>query len=202
MADRIWRIKACLNGQRDQAEHPAVPVTQAQLAGAALGAVAAGAEAVHLHPSGSDGRESLRAADIGAAVAAVRQRCPGIPVGVSTGLWITGGDPEARKAAVAGWGGLPASARPDFASVNLGEPGPGTRRTRRKRRPTGQGTTSRRGRRAARRTPMESRTTSSVRAGSRRTGRRHRHCHPRQPQVHRDAERERPLTEVAALRPR
>jgi uncharacterized protein (DUF849 family) len=49
---------------------------------------------------------------------------PGPPVGVSTGLWITGGDPAARRAAVAGWAGLPESARPDFASVNLSEPDP------------------------------------------------------------------------------
>jgi len=42
---------------------------------------------------------------------------------VSTGLWITRGDPAARRSAVAAWAGLPAVARPDFASVNLSEPG-------------------------------------------------------------------------------
>ena len=53
----------------------------------------------------------------------MRQACPGTPVGVSTGLWITGGAPAARCSAVAAWAGLPAAARPDFASVNLSEPG-------------------------------------------------------------------------------
>jgi uncharacterized protein (DUF849 family) len=38
-------------------------------------------------------------------------------------LWINGGDPAARHSAVADWAGLPAAARPDFASVNLSEPG-------------------------------------------------------------------------------
>ncbi len=125
MQGSIRRIKVCANGGRSRDDHPGVPVTPAELAESAAGAVADGAEAIHIHPRGADGRESLRAAVIGAAVAAVRQRCPGIAVGVSTGLWITGGDPEARQAAVAGWGDLPASTRPDFASVNLGEPGPG-----------------------------------------------------------------------------
>jgi uncharacterized protein (DUF849 family) len=78
---------------------------------------------VHLHARGPDGAESVRAADVGAAVAAVRQACPGTPVGVSTGLWITGGDPAARQAAVAGWAGLTAGQRPDFASVNVSEAG-------------------------------------------------------------------------------
>ncbi len=108
---------------RDQ--HPGVPVTPAELAASAAAAIAAGAEAVHIHPRGADGRESLRAADIGAAVAAVRGACPGILVGVSTKVSIAGGDAGARQAVVAGWAALPDAARPDFASVNLSEPGPG-----------------------------------------------------------------------------
>jgi uncharacterized protein (DUF849 family) len=119
----IARMKACLNGQRGHDEHPAVPVTPAELAAAAAGAVAAGAEAIHVHPRDAGGRESLLAADVGAAVAAVRQACPGVAVGVTTGLWVNGGDPAARQAAVAGWVALPGEARPDFASVNLGEAG-------------------------------------------------------------------------------
>jgi uncharacterized protein (DUF849 family) len=119
----IRTLKACLNGRRTRAEHPAVPVTPAELASEAAAAVDAGAEAVHLHARGPDGAESVLAADVGAAVAAVRQACPGTPVGVSTGLWITGGDPAARQAAVAGWAGLAAAERPDFASVNVSEVG-------------------------------------------------------------------------------
>jgi uncharacterized protein (DUF849 family) len=119
----IERVKACLNGGRGRNEHPAVPVTPAQLAAEASAAIAAGAEAIHLHPRGDGGAESLRAADVGAAVATVRQACPGVPVGVTTGLWITGDDVAARRAAVAGWSGLAPAQRPDFASVNLSEPG-------------------------------------------------------------------------------
>ncbi|WP_433717353.1 3-keto-5-aminohexanoate cleavage protein [Actinoplanes sp. CA-051413] len=119
----IRRIKACLNGGRARGEHPAVPVTPAELAVAAAQAVAAGAEAVHVHPRGADGAESLDPADIGAAVAAVRASCPGTPVGVSTGLWITGGDVARRHATVARWADLGADQRPSFASVNVGEDG-------------------------------------------------------------------------------
>ena len=121
-AERIWRIKACLNGRRNPDDHPALPVTPGQLAKAAAGAVAAGAEAVHLHPRGSDGRESLRSADVGAAVAAVRAACPGTPIGVTTGLWVTG-DVWTRRDEVMSWADLDAAERPDFASVNLSEDG-------------------------------------------------------------------------------
>ena len=116
-------LKACLNGRRSQAEFPAVPVTPDELAADAAAAVAAGAEAIHLHARGPDGAESVRAGDVGAAVAAVRAACPGTPVGVSTGLWITRGDAAARQAAVSEWADLSAGARPDFASVNVSEDG-------------------------------------------------------------------------------
>ena len=116
-------MQVCLNGSRARDEHPAVPVTPAELARAAAAAVAAGADSVHLHPRDRDGAESLDAADIGAAVAAVRASCPGTPVGVSTGLWITGGDVGRRRDAVARWARLPAEQRPGFASVNVGEDG-------------------------------------------------------------------------------
>jgi uncharacterized protein (DUF849 family) len=122
MAERIWRIKACLNGRRNPLDHPAVPVTPDQLAAAAAGAVEAGAEAVHLHPRGGDGQESLRLTDVGAAVAAVRAACPGTPVGVTTGLWVTG-DVWTRRDEVMTWADLDAAGRPDFASVNVSEDG-------------------------------------------------------------------------------
>jgi hypothetical protein len=44
-------------------------------------------------------------------------------VGVSTGLWISDGDPARRLAAVARWATLAPTARPDFASVNVNESG-------------------------------------------------------------------------------
>ena len=116
-------IKACLNGKRSQADFPAVPVTPGELARDAAATVAAGAEAIHLHARGGDSAESVQAADVAAAVTAVRGACPGTPVGVSTGLWITRGDAAARQAAVADWAGLAPGARPDFASVNVSEDG-------------------------------------------------------------------------------
>lgn len=118
----VW-LKVCLNGDRRATEHPAVPVTAAQLEVAARDAVRAGADAVHLHPRTADGTESLRAADVAAAVASVRAGAPGVPVGVSTGLWITAGDTAERHTLVSGWAALDRSRLPDFASVNLSEPG-------------------------------------------------------------------------------
>jgi len=119
----VRRLKVCLNGARGRDAHPAVPVTSAEVAAAAAAAIAAGAEAVHVHPRGDDGEESLLPEHIASVVLAVRRLCPGVPVGVSTGLWITAGDDRLRKTLVRRWGELPVSARPDFASVNVSEPG-------------------------------------------------------------------------------
>ncbi|MFB9234436.1 3-keto-5-aminohexanoate cleavage protein [Plantactinospora siamensis] len=110
-------LKVCLNGGRSRRDHPAVPVTAAELAADAARCVAAGADAVHLHPRGHDEAETLDAAYVAAAVSAVRAACPGTPVGVTTGAWIAP-DPAARVAAVRGW-----TTPPDFASVNAHEPG-------------------------------------------------------------------------------
>ncbi|MEV4133470.1 3-keto-5-aminohexanoate cleavage protein [Dactylosporangium sp. NPDC049742] len=123
MLHPIARIKVALNGGRRPGAHPALPCTPAELAAAAREAVAAGAEAVHLHPRDAGRRESLDAADVGAAVAAVRETCPSTPVGVTTGLWVTGRDVAARQRAVDAWSALPPVQRPDFASVNVAEPG-------------------------------------------------------------------------------
>ena len=46
-----------------------------------------------------------------------------MPVGLTTGIWATGGDPAGLQRAVAAWAGLGPAARPDFASVNVAEPG-------------------------------------------------------------------------------
>ena len=107
-------IKACLNGNREPGAHPALPLTPEQLAADGAAAVAAGAQALHIHPRGPDGRESLGAVD--EAVRAVRAAVPGVPIGVSTGAWIEP-DVDARAAAVRAW------REPDMASVNLSEEG-------------------------------------------------------------------------------
>jgi uncharacterized protein (DUF849 family) len=110
-------IQACVNGSRPSAEHPRLPVTPEQIAREAVTLRRAGAACLHVHPRRSDGVESLAAADVGAVVAAVREVCPGIPVGVSTAAWI---EPDllVRLAKLDAW-----SVLPDFASVNLNEDG-------------------------------------------------------------------------------
>ena len=92
-------------------------MTPQELAQDARAVVAAGAGALHVHPRGGDGTETLAAAACGAAVAAIREACPGIPVGLSTGAWIAPA-PRARPDLIASWTVLP-----DFASVNFSEAG-------------------------------------------------------------------------------
>jgi uncharacterized protein (DUF849 family) len=106
-------VKACLNGSRAPGAHPALPLTPAQLAADGAAAVAAGARALHIHPRGPDGLETL---DVDDAVRAVRAVAPGVAVGVSTGAWIVP-DLDARVAAIRAW------REPDMASVNLSEEG-------------------------------------------------------------------------------
>jgi len=110
-------IEVALNGGRTRAEHPLVPCSPQEMATAATEAVAAGAGAAHFHVRAADGRESVDADDVARAVAAVRAAIPGIPFGVSTGLWMVR-DARERHEKVAAW-----KAFPDFASVNFNEEG-------------------------------------------------------------------------------
>lgn len=108
-------LKACLNGARRLDEHHAIPFTAAAMAADAAACVTAGAGAIHLHPRDADGRETLADDVIDATVREVRAAC-GVPVGVATGAWVEP-DPERRASLVRAW------REPDFASVNLSEPG-------------------------------------------------------------------------------
>ncbi|AMO59689.1 Uncharacterized conserved protein [Mycolicibacterium phlei] len=110
-------VKACINGARTPDQHPALPVTPEQLAAAAVAAHEAGAQAVHMHPKTAEGVDSLQPEIVDAAVAAVRQALPGLPLGVTTGYWALP-DATERLRAVERW-----SVLPDFASVNWHEPG-------------------------------------------------------------------------------
>lgn len=108
-------LVAALNGGRaPSARHP-IPVTPTELATATGDSAQAGAQAVHFHVRGPDGRESLAAAEVAGAVATVRPL--GVPFGVSTGAWIIS-DPAERAAAIGRW-----TALPDFASINFDEDG-------------------------------------------------------------------------------
>jgi uncharacterized protein (DUF849 family) len=112
-------LTACLNGATTRAEHPALPLTPAELAAEARAAAAGGARAIHVHPRSASGEQSLDPVDVLPAVAAIRA-ATGLPVGVTTGIWTVAGDASLRLALVAGWTGPD---KPDFASVNVNEPG-------------------------------------------------------------------------------
>ncbi|MGD0427934.1 MAG: 3-keto-5-aminohexanoate cleavage protein [Candidatus Acidiferrales bacterium] len=110
-------IEVSLNGGRTRAEHPNVPCSPQEMAAAAKESVAAGAGAAHFHVRAADGRESVDADDVARAVSAVRAAIPGIPFGVSTGLWMVR-DARERHEKVTAW-----KTFPDFASVNFNEEG-------------------------------------------------------------------------------
>jgi uncharacterized protein (DUF849 family) len=110
-------IEVSLNGRRTRAEHPKLPRSPDEMAAAAKESVAAGAGAAHFHVRAADGRESIDADDVARAVSAVRAAIPGIPFGVSTGLWMVR-DAQERHEKVAAW-----KTFPDFASVNFNEEG-------------------------------------------------------------------------------
>jgi uncharacterized protein (DUF849 family) len=95
-----------------------VPITAAELAEDAARALAAGARELHVHPRGPDGNDTVEPAPVADAVRAIRAACPGSPLGLTTGLWTTGGDAERRLACVAAW-----EEPPDYASANAAEPG-------------------------------------------------------------------------------
>jgi uncharacterized protein (DUF849 family) len=110
-------VMACLNGGRIRAEHPAVPLSPGELAADAMAARAAGAFAVHVHPTDRHGVQTMDAKACDATVAAIRAAVPRLPIGVSTSAAINP-DPFARAAAISAW-----RQRPDFVSVNLSELG-------------------------------------------------------------------------------
>ncbi len=112
-------VQAALNGGTTRAQHPAVPLTPAELAAEARAAQLAGAGAFHLHPRDAAGMQTLAPEHVLAAVAEGRA-ATGLPVGVTTGIWTVDGDVNRRLALVERWTG---PGRPDYASVNMNEPG-------------------------------------------------------------------------------
>ena len=116
MASRPGRLlEAALNGDR---MHPATPHTPGDIAAQAAAAVAAGAEAVHLHVF-DEGGQTLQAEPCAQTLRAVRAACPGIPISLSTSAEIES-DPSRRLALVREWTELP-----DLVSTNQGEAGIG-----------------------------------------------------------------------------
>ncbi len=112
-------IKAAVNGGRTRDEHPAVPLTNEEIAEAARAAVAAGADVVHAHVRTADGGQTIAPDAVAAMVRAVKSVDPSVVVGTTTGLWTCSGHEE-RMRHLAAW---PADALPDFASVAFSEEG-------------------------------------------------------------------------------
>lgn len=106
-------VQACLNGARQSGYHAALPLTTEMMVRDSLACIEAGAAEVHIHPRGTDGRESLSAVD--ELMVAMRRMCPGTLVGVSTGAWIET-DEALTRDRIAAW-----RVCPDYASVNLSE---------------------------------------------------------------------------------
>lgn len=107
-------LQVALNGDR---LHDAVPKTPEAIAADTEAVVKAGAHSVHVHAFDADGRETLHAAECAAALTAIRARCPGIPVSLTTSASIER-DPAKRLALVKAWTVLP-----DLVTANQGEEG-------------------------------------------------------------------------------
>jgi len=106
-------LQACLNGGRDRAFHPAVPLSPAELAEDGRAAIEAGAQELHIHVRDANGQESLHPDDVARTLEAVRTSAPGIPIGLSTGWWIAPKG-RARQEHIRAWQVLP-----DYVSINL-----------------------------------------------------------------------------------
>lgn len=107
-------LQVALNGDR---QHGAVPKSADAIGDDAKASVRAGAHCVHVHAFDSAGNETLHAAECADVVKAIRQRCPGVPVSLTTSATIIA-DPIKRLAAVRAWTTLP-----DLVTVNQGEEG-------------------------------------------------------------------------------
>ena len=110
-------IKAALNGSRTRQEHDAIPLSPASLASDSATTRLAGAGAVHVHARDRFGRETLEGEHCADTIDAIRAACPGLPIGLTTGLWIVK-DAGRRLALIDAWTRIP-----DFCSVNFSEDG-------------------------------------------------------------------------------
>ncbi|MDQ6882927.1 MAG: 3-keto-5-aminohexanoate cleavage protein [Candidatus Dormibacteraeota bacterium] len=110
-------IKAALNGSRGRHEHEALPLSPASIASDATRVRAAGASAVHVHARDRFGRETLGAEHCADTIDAIRAACPGLPIGLTTGLWIVK-SADRRLSLIDAWTRIP-----DFCSVNFSEDG-------------------------------------------------------------------------------
>lgn len=107
-------LQVALNGDR---QHDAVPKSPEAIGADAEASVNAGVHSVHVHAYDEAGRETLNAAECGAVVRAIRARCAGVPISLTTSATIIP-DPMQRLAVVRSWTDLP-----DLVTANQGEAG-------------------------------------------------------------------------------
>ncbi len=110
-------VQACINGARGAGFHERLPLRRDDVLADIKACLLAGASEFHLHPRGEDLEESLAPHVVDPLMQRLREKFSGTMFGVSTGHWI-GGDPGALAGHIAGW-----QSPPDYASVNLYEPG-------------------------------------------------------------------------------
>ncbi|MGA8100606.1 MAG: 3-keto-5-aminohexanoate cleavage protein [Candidatus Acidiferrales bacterium] len=107
-------LQAALNGDRI---HPAAPRNPTAIAQAALAAVAAGAQSVHVHAFDDAGRETLDGVACAKVLRAIRALCPVTPISLTTSAAIVE-DPRERFNIVEAWKEMP-----DLVTANQGETG-------------------------------------------------------------------------------
>ena len=86
----------------DTCEAPGYPENPARARRGIAGGGAAGGQVLHLHAYDESGFETFHAEPCAAAIRAVREACPGIPVSLSTSEAIES-DPARRLELIAGW---------------------------------------------------------------------------------------------------
>lgn len=107
-------LQAALNGDR---VHPEAPRAPSSVARAALAAVKAGAQSVHVHAFDDAGQETLDGEACGKVLRAIRALCPECPISLTTSATIVA-DPGTRLTLVAAWEEMP-----DLVTANQGEAG-------------------------------------------------------------------------------
>ncbi|MEV0412229.1 3-keto-5-aminohexanoate cleavage protein [Streptomyces sp. NPDC050448] len=110
-------VSVSVNGARNAADGVAVPLSPQDVVESVLGAVAAGAGEVLVHPRTPCGRESLSPRVVGPLLEALRGAGVSVPLSVSAGIGAEPG-PARRLERVRSWTVLP-----DRAAVHFAEPG-------------------------------------------------------------------------------
>lgn len=110
-------VSVSVNGARSAADGTAVPLSPRDVVESALGAVAAGAGEVLVHPRTPCGRESLSPRVVGPVLEALRGAGVSVPLSVPAGIGAEP-DPAGRLERVRSWTVLP-----DRAVVPFAEPG-------------------------------------------------------------------------------